>query len=104
MQFVIIADHSPESCPTSSSKIRELLAQSAKEMPGLAARLELKVVTINVLGPDHRIVAVVEAEQIERVQNFVLESRLVQWNTVHVHASWTIEEALANASKLPALF
>jgi len=104
MQFVIIADHSPESCPTSNSKIRELLAQSAREMPGLAARLDLKIVTINVLGPDHRIVAVVEADEIERVRSFAMESRLVQWNTVHVHASWTIEEALANASRLPALF
>lgn len=91
-------------CPTSNSKIRELLRQGAEQIPGVAAKLGVKIVTINVLGPEHRVVAVVEADDIDAVRNLVMEIRIVQWNTVHIHSSWTVEETLARADKLPAIF
>jgi hypothetical protein len=103
MQFVVIADHSPDMCPTSNSKIRDFLKQGAGQMPSIAAKLGVKIVTLNVLGPDHRTVAVVEANDIEAVRDFLMESRLVQWSTAHVYPSWTMEEALARADSLPAL-
>jgi hypothetical protein len=104
MQFVIIADHSADMCPTSNSKIREMMRQGSKEIPGLAAKLGVKIITLNVFGPDHRSLAVVEADDIDAVRNFVVESRLIQWNTVSIHATYTLEEALAMADKLPAIF
>jgi hypothetical protein len=104
MQFVVIADHSPDMCPTSNSKIRELMRQGAKEIPNLAAKLGVKIITLNVFGPDHRVLAVVEANDIQAVRDFVIESRLIQWNTTKVHATYTLEEALAMADKLPAMF
>jgi uncharacterized protein with GYD domain len=103
-QFVVIAEHTPELCPTANSKIRDMMRQQAKEIPAVAAKLGVKIVTLNVLGPDHKFVAVVEAGDIEAVRSFIMESRLVQWNTTHVHASWTMEEALERAEKLPAMF
>lgn len=103
-QFVIIARHSPEHCPTSNAKIRQLLKQSAKEIPDIAKRLGLKVITVNVYGPDHEVLAVVDADRIEQVRDFVMQSRLVQWNTTAIHATWTLEEALARADALPAIF
>lgn len=104
MRFVVIADHSPDMCPTSNSKMRELLKQGGKLIPDLAAKLGVKIHSIDVLGPDHRLVAILEANDIEAVRNFLMESRIVQWNTAHVHATWTMEEALAKAEALPAIF
>ena len=104
MQFVISARHSPELCPTSNAKIRQLLKQSAQEIPEIAKRLGVKVITVNVYGPDHEVMAVVEANGIEPVRDFAMQSRLVQWNTVNIDATWTLEEALAKADALPAIF
>jgi len=104
MQFVVIAEHSPDLCPISNSKIREMLKQGSREIPNVAAKLGVKIVTLNVLGPEHRAIAVVEADNVETVRNFALESRLVQWNTVNIHAAWTLEEALANADKVSPIF
>ncbi|HEX2712834.1 MAG TPA: hypothetical protein VHM88_11500 [Candidatus Acidoferrales bacterium] len=104
MQFVIIARHSPEHCPTSNAKIRQLMKQSTKEMPEIAERLGVKVVTLNVYGPDHEVLAVVEADGIEPVRNFVMQSRLVQWNTTAIHATWSLEEAMEKAEALPTIF
>lgn len=104
MQYVIIAEHQPEFCPTSNAKIRALMKQGAKEIPALAKKLGVKIITINVYGPDHVILAVVEAADIEAVRSFVMESRLVQWNKTKIHATWSLEEALAKADKLPTMF
>ncbi len=104
MQFVIIARHAPELCPTSNKKIRELMKQGAKEIPNVAKKLGVKIITLNVYGPDHEVLVVVEADGIEPVREFVMQSRLVQWNTTAIHATWSLEEALAKAEALPTIF
>jgi len=104
MQFVIMATHSPDMCPTANSKIREMLKHSAQGIPEVAAKHGLKLITLNVFGPDHQLLAVVEANDIEAVRNVVMESRLVQWNTTHIHATWTLEDAIARAEKLSPIF
>src|SRR6266498_359150 len=51
MQFVIIAEHSPELCPMSNAKIRDLMKESATEIPSLAEKLGVNIITTNVFGP-----------------------------------------------------
>jgi uncharacterized protein with GYD domain len=104
MQFVLLADHTPDMCPTSNAKIRDMMKQGAKEIPNVASKLGVKVISINVFGPEHRVMALVEANDIEAVRNFAMESRMVQWNTVHIHATWTMEQALEKADHLPTMF
>ena len=104
MQFVVIAEHTPELCPTSNAKIRDLMKQTATEIPGLAEKLGVNIVTTNVFGPDHTIITVAEADDIEAVREFVMQSRLVQWNTTRIHATWPMEEALGKADQLPTIF
>lgn len=104
MQFVVIAKHAPELCPTSNAKIRQLMKEGAKQIPEVAKKLGVKIITINVYGPEHEILALVEAADIEAVREFVMQSRLIQFNTTAVHATWTLEEALAKADALPAIF
>jgi hypothetical protein len=58
MQFVVDAQHPPELCPTSNRKIRDLMNQGAQEMPALAKKLDIEIVALNVLGPDHQVIGV----------------------------------------------
>ena len=104
MQFVIIAEHAPELCPTSNAKIRDLMKQTATEIPSLAEKLGVNIVTTSVFGPDHVIHTVAEADNIEAVREFVMQSRLVQWNRTRIHATWSMEEALGKAEQLPTVF
>ena len=102
-QFVILPEHAPNLCPTSTAQTRELLRQGSKELPALAQKLGVQIVTRRVYGPDHVVLAVVEAPDIEPVREFIMQSRLVHWTTMRIHATWSLEEALAKADKLPAL-
>jgi hypothetical protein len=104
MQYAIIAEHPPELCPVSNGKIREMLKQAAKELPGLAENLGVKIVTLNIFGPDHVILAVVEAADIEVVRSFAFQSRLMQWNTVKIHATWSLQEVLSRLDSVPTIF
>src|SRR3990172_2231959 len=99
-QFVLIAEHPPELCPTGNAKTRKMMKEGAKELPVLAQKLGVEILTLRVFGGDHVVLGIVEAADIEAVREFIMQSRLIQWNTVKVHATWSMEEALTKADAL----
>lgn len=102
--FALIAEHPPDLCPTSNSRTRQILKEGAEQIPQLAEQLGVKIVTLRVFGPDHILLAIVEAEDIDSVREFSLRSRLMQWNTVKIHASYSMEEALVLIDEVEAIF
>jgi hypothetical protein len=102
--FAVIAQHPPELCPTSNAQTRQMLKEGATQIPQLAEQLGVDIVTLRVFGPDHIVLAVVEADDIEAVRDFTLQSRLIQWNTTKIHATYSMEEALAKADDLETIF
>jgi hypothetical protein len=102
--FAVIAEHPPELCPTSNAQTRQMLNAGGPQIPQLAEQLGVDIVTLRVFGPDHIILAVVEADDVESVREFVLQSRLIQWNTTKIHATYSIDEAIAKSNELEAIF
>ena len=102
--FALIAEHPPALCPTSNAQTRQMLKQGAGQIPQLAEQLGVDIGALRIFGPDHIILAVVEADDIESVRNFALQSRLMQWNTVKVHATYSIDEAVALIDEVEAIF
>ncbi len=102
--FAVIAEHPPNLCPTSNAQTRQLLKESASQMPQLAEQLGVDIGTLRIFGPDHIILVVAEADDIDYVRNFALQSRLMQWNTVKIHATYSIEEAVAMIDEVEAIF
>lgn len=102
--FAVIAEHPPELCPTANAQTRQMLNEGAGQIPQLADKLGVNIVTLRVFGPDHILLAVVEAKDIEVVRDFVLHSRLIQWNTTKIHSTYSMDEALAKADDLPTMF
>src|SRR5436190_13713511 len=102
--FAVIAEHPPELCPSSNAQTRKILKEGAGRIPQLAERLSVNISTLRIFGPDHIILAVVEADDIDSVRNFALHSHLMQWNTVKIHATYSIEEAVAMIDQVEAIF
>jgi hypothetical protein len=92
--FAIIAEHPPNLCPTSNAQTRQIMKEGAGQIPQLAEQLGINIVTLRIFGPDHIVLAVVDADDIDSVRDFALQSRLMQWNTVKIHATYSMEEAL----------
>jgi predicted RecB family endonuclease len=102
--FAVTAEHPPDLCPVSNAQTRQILKAGAGQIPRLAEQLGVDIVTLRIFGPDHIILAVVEADDIDSVRSFALQSRLMQWNTVKIHATYSIEEALALLDEVETIF
>jgi hypothetical protein len=102
--FALIAEHPPNLCPTSNAQTRQLLKEGASQIPQLAEQLGVEIGALRTFGPEHIILAVVEADDIDSVRNFALQSRLMQWNTVKINATYSIEEAVAMIDDVEAIF
>jgi predicted RecB family endonuclease len=102
--FAVIAEHPPDLCPTSNAQTRQMMKEGASQIPQLAEQLGVNIVTMRIFGPDHVILAVVEADDIDSVRNFALKSRLMQWNTVNIHATYSMEEAIPLIDELEPIF
>jgi hypothetical protein len=102
--FALIAEHPPDLCPTSNAQTRQILKEGASQIPQLAEQLGVDIGTLRIFGPDHIILAVVEADDIDSVRTFALQSRLMQWNTVKIHATYSLEEAVVLIDEVEAIF
>jgi hypothetical protein len=102
--FAVVAEHPPELCPSSNAQTRQMMNEGAGQIPQLAEQLGVSIVTLRVFGPDHIILAVVEADDIEAVRDFMFQSRLMQWNTTKIHATYSLDEAIAATDELEAIF
>src|SRR5215216_7339113 len=102
--FAVIAEHPPQLCPTSNAQTRQMFKQGAGQIPQLAEQLGVSIGTLRIFGPDHIILAVVEADDIDSVRTFALQSRRMQWNTVKIHATYSIDEAVLMIDEVEAIF
>jgi hypothetical protein len=102
--FAVIAEHPPDLCPTSNAQTRQIMQEGAGQIPQLAEQLGVNIVTLRIFGPDHIILAVVESDDIESVRDFAFQSRLMQWNTVKIHATYSMEEALGLIEDAETIF
>ena len=104
MHFVLLASHTPESCPTSNAKTKELLLEVGPRVQGIAETAGVKIVAGPYVNREHTIVTIVDAGDSESVDRFLVESRLSHWNRVRVLPSLTMEEGMAEIRNQQAIF
>jgi hypothetical protein len=104
MHFVLLATHTADVCPLSNSKTRDLMLQTAPQIPDIAERNGVTMVAGPYVSDEHLVVTVVEADKAERVHRFLSDARLSQWNTVRVVPSLTIEEGMKEIQEGTSLF
>ncbi len=92
MIYVLIAEHSPDICPTANAKVRDLMVKGAAEMPNLAKHHGVKVLSGPWVNREHVSVLVAESETAEGLDRFLSESGLAQWNRVRVLPSVSLME------------
>jgi hypothetical protein len=105
-QYVILADHPPDICPTSNARSRARAIEGLGQ--DLAKLSEAAGVTFISgplhLDPGHRTVAVVEAPSIEAVTQLVYDTGFSQWNTVEVFPTTPVADLMADIGTFPIVF
>jgi hypothetical protein len=105
-QYAILADHSPDICPTSNSRSRARAVQGlGQDLPRLAAAAGITfVVDLLHLDPSHRTMSVVDAPNIEAVTQLVHATGLSQWNTVEVCPVLPVAAMMDSLDAFPIVF
>jgi hypothetical protein len=104
MKYVLIGSHSADNCPTSNAKTRELLLKSAPEIPNIAKKHGLNILAGPLVNREHETIVVVESNNSEAVDKFIVESRLHQWNKVRVLPSQLLQDSMNELSETTPLF
>jgi hypothetical protein len=104
MHFVLLGTHTADVCPLSNSKTRDLMIQTAPQMPDIADRNGVSMVAGPFVSDEHLVVTIVEADTAEKVHQFLSDSRLNQWNTVRVVPSVTVQEGMKEIQEGTPLF
>ncbi len=104
MDFVVIADHSPDLCPSSNAKVRKQLTEGFPQLPSLAKKLGVEVTFMGIPMVDHKIFMVAKAPNFEAVRSLITESGIIQTNTVHIYPTVSFDEAMIAVGKLLPMF
>jgi hypothetical protein len=100
MEFVVVADHTPDECPSSNAKVRKMMAEAAGKLPALAKSLGVEPVYIGAPMVDHKLFFVLKAPSYEAVRNLLIKSGMIQTQTSHIYPTLSMEEALKTAAEL----
>jgi hypothetical protein len=100
--YVVRLAHTADVCPTANSKVRERVIGGAADIPKIAEQTGVKIVTGPlVMASEHESVVVVEAAGAEAVNDFVLRTGLIQWNSVRVSFAEPLAQALGHINEMP---
>jgi len=102
--FALITTHPPDQCPTANSTIRKLAMKKAGEIPALARKHGIKFLAGPTVSNQHKGVALIEAENVSGINDFLLESCLIQWNSIEVIPSRPMDEALKSLDTLSPIY
>jgi hypothetical protein len=70
-------------------------------IPSLSQKCGIKVLSFDHFDPEHLIIGMFEAESIESVRDFVMESGLMAWNELKINPITPVSELMDNIDKAP---
>ncbi|HAM01960.1 MAG TPA: hypothetical protein DCQ30_06985 [Acidimicrobiaceae bacterium] len=104
MHYVVLGVHSPEVCPTSNARTRTLLLDIAPQIPKIAEQNSVNILAGPFVNREHTTVVIVETERSENLDDFLNQTRLSQWNRVHIIPSLHLQEGIRDVEAGNSLF
>jgi hypothetical protein len=104
VHYVVLASHTPDICPTSNAKTKALMLDLAPQIPGIAQKHGVNIVAGPFVSREHLSVVIVETDSAEGLDDFLVDSRLTQWNQVRVLPSRPLQEGMTELQEATTLF
>lgn len=96
--------HPPDQCPTANSTVRKHVMNKAAEMPELAKKHGIEFLGGPTVSTQHKGVAIIKTENVDGINEFLQDSGLIQWNSVEVILSQTIDDGLRSLDTLRPIY
>jgi len=82
--YGIYGSHSPESCPLNNVEVRRLVITMAEQLDKVLTKNDIKMLQQYHSGLEHTFVWIVDAQDAHSVQNFMVESGWIKFNTLKI--------------------
>jgi hypothetical protein len=95
--FVMISRHTAESCPMNNGKTRQIAMEAMAALPEAAKKFGIQVVGSWSINPEHLVIQVFDAVNLDSILKFSMEPALLKWwsfNTSEIKAATTLEETI----------
>ncbi|HJU34946.1 MAG TPA: hypothetical protein VJ695_07475 [Nitrososphaera sp.] len=100
-RYGLTMTHPPNVCPLANKASREAAVAGWKQIPSLAQKYGLSVLSFDHFDPGHLIIAMFEADSIEAVRDFAMEAGLMAWNDLKINPVTPVSELMDNMDKAP---
>lgn len=104
MHYVILATHNAEVCPTANATTREMLLETAPQIPDLAEKNGVTITAGPYVNREHVVVVVADAQSTDGLDQFLAQTRLDQFNSMRILPSLSMEEAMRELTEGTPLF
>jgi len=94
--------HPPDQCPSANSTIRKLTSNA--DLPKMAKKHGIRFTAGPVVTNEHRMFAMIETEKVESVNEFLIDTALLQWNTIEMIPAQPMEEGLKQIARLTPIY
>lgn len=103
MDFVVILEHPPNLCPHSNAMARKQF-ERIPELYETAKKMGVEIVFAGIPVPEHKTFMVLRAPNFETTRRLMVESGIVQTNTVHIYITESFEEFSKEIKKTIPIF
>jgi len=93
--------HPPNICPMANNASRELAISGWKQIPALSKKHGVKILSFDHFDPEHLVIGVIEAENIESVRDFAMELGLMAWNELKLNPLTPVSDMMDHMDKAP---
>lgn len=80
------------------------MLEMTPQIPGIAQKHGVNIVAGPFVNREHMAVVIVEADRVEGLDDFLVDSRLSQWNEVRVLPSRSLQEGMTEIQEGTSLF
>jgi hypothetical protein len=88
----------------SNAKTKGLLLEVAPQIPSIAQKHGVNILAGPYVNREHMAVTIVETDNVEGLDDFLVDSRLAQWNEVRILPSRSMQEGLTELQEGTSLF
>lgn len=93
--------HPPNICPIANKASREIAVAGWKQIPEASKKHGVKIVSFDHFDPQHLVIGVIEAENIEAVRDFVMEIGLMAWNELKINPLTPVSDFMDHMDQAP---
>ena len=103
-QYAVIATHPPDNCPLTNKSVRKFYKKNWPQLPKLAQKMGVTIMTAVHLDPNHKAFILFEAPNAESVRDLLVQTGMMHFLEIDFHLVTPLQALFDNMDDMPTIF